>query len=295
MRIGFIGMGLMGVPMARRLLQAGERISVWNRTTAACEPLQALGAVVADSPRELAASSDVLMLCVADSAAVEAICHGAEGAFAGAHAGLIMVDHSSIAADVTRQLAAELKHTAHAEWIDAPVSGGVAGAENGRLVIMAGGNNAAIERLRPLLAHYSQRITRMGEVGAGQVTKICNQLIVAANSVLIAEAVALAERAGVDAHLLASALAGGFADSLPFQLLSPRMAERRFTPVQWKVATLAKDLSNAQALSRQISLATPLAAYALERLQQHASNGFAEADLSSVITQYLSENETRSC
>lgn len=287
MRVGFIGMGLMGVPMTQRLLQAGERVAIWNRTAAACEPLRAMGAEVAHSARELAATSDVLLLCVADSSAVAALCRGADGIFAGAHAGLVVVDHSSIAADITRELAAELKQTAHAEWIDAPVSGGVAGADHGRLVIMAGGNDATIERLKPLFTHYSQRVTRMGEVGTGQVTKICNQLIVAANSVLIAEAVALAERAGVDARLLAPALAGGFADSLPFQLLSPRMAERRFTPVQWKVATLAKDLANAQALASHIGLSTPLAAHALAHLQDHANTGYAEADLSSVIAHYL--------
>ena len=285
----------MGVPMAKRLLQAGIELSVWNRTATACEPLRAAGALVLASARELAANVDVLMLCVSDSAAVEAICHDADGIFASAHSGLIVVDHSSIAADVTRQLAAELRQIANAEWVDAPVSGGVAGAENGRLVIMAGGKAAAIDAVRPVLAHYSQRITRMGDVGAGQVTKICNQLIVAANSVLIAEAVALAERAGVDASLLAPALAGGFADSLPFQVLSPRMAERRFTPVQWKVSTLAKDLSNAQALSAHVSLDTPLAARALQRLQAHAGNGFADADLSSVIAHYLPDLDVGSC
>lgn len=285
----------MGLPMAKRLLQVGIDLSVWNRTVAACEPLRAAGAHVANSARELAANVDVLMLCVADSGAVESICHGADGIFAGAHSDLIVVDHSSIAADVTRQLAVALKQVANAEWIDAPVSGGVAGAENGRLVIMAGGMAAAIDAVRPVLAHYSQRITRMGDVGAGQVTKICNQLIVAANSVLIAEAVALAERAGVDASLLAPALSGGFADSLPFQVLSPRMAERRFTPVQWKVATLAKDLGNAQALSAQVSLDTPLAAHALQHLNAHASNGFADADLSSIIAHYLPDSDIGTC
>lgn len=295
MRVGFIGMGLMGVPMAKRLLQAGIDLSIWNRTAVACEPLHTVGAHATNSARELAASVDVLMLCVTDSAAVEAICHGADGVFAGAHSGLIVVDHSSIAADVTRQLAAELRQIANAEWVDAPVSGGVTGAENGRLVIMAGGKATAIDAARPILEHYSQRITRMGDVGAGQVTKICNQLIVAANSVLIAEAMALAERAGVDARLLAPALAGGFADSLPFQVLSPRMAERRFTPVQWKVSTLAKDLGNAQALSAQVNLDTPLAAHALQRLQAHAGNGFADADLSSVIAHYLPDLDVGSC
>ena len=151
------------------------------------------------------------------------------------------------------------------------------------LVIMAGGDAEHIAAVSPLLAHYSQRITRMGDVGAGQVTKICNQLIVAANSLLIAETVALAEHAGVDAGLLAPALAGGFADSLPFQILTPRMAERRFEPVQWKVQTLLKDLGNAVALGQASASSLPLATAARQLMQQHADAGYASADLSSVI------------
>lgn len=291
MRVGWIGLGLMGVPMAQRLLAAGVHVTVWNRTASACLPLQAAGARVAPSASELAATCDVIMLCVSDSAAVAAIYADIADAIA---PGVVVLDHSSIAVDVTQRVADDLARRG-GFWVDAPVSGGVGGAERGQLVIMAGGDATAIERVRPLLAHYSQRLTRMGEVGAGQVTKICNQLIVAANSVLIAEAVALAERAGVDTTLLAPALAGGFADSLPFQLLSPRMAERRFTPVQWKVATLAKDLRNAQALSAAVGLHTPLAHHALTHLQAHADTGFADADLSSVIAHYLPTTEAQPC
>jgi hypothetical protein len=137
----------------------------------------------------------------------------------------------------------------------------------------------------PLQA-LSQRITRMGDVGSGQVTKICNQLIVAANAMLIAEAVALAENNGVDASLLAPALAGGFADSLPLQILAPRMAARQAEPVQWKVATLLKDLDNAGQLSKQSQSATPLAALASQLMRLHAAQGHAMADLSSVINLY---------
>lgn len=288
MRVGFIGIGLMGLPLCQRLLNAGVALQVWNRSPNKTDSLIASGALRANSPAELAAQVDVLLLCVSDSAAVSAVMHGEQGILAGAHAGLIVVDHSSITAELSRALAAELQARAGALWIDAPVSGGVVGAEQGRLVIMAGGDAKAIAQITPLLSHYAQRITRMGDVGAGQVTKICNQLIVAANSLLIAETVALAEQAGVDACLLAPALAGGFADSLPFQILTPRMAERRFHPVQWKVQTLLKDLGNAVALGQTVSSPLPLAQAAHLLMQQHASQGFSSEDLSTTVLLHAS-------
>lgn len=283
MRIGFIGIGLMGAPLCRRLLAAGCELHIWNRSPDKCLPLQAEGAQVAATPAALAATVDVLLLCIADTAAVEAVTWGANGIAQGAHRDLLVVDHSSIAPAATRALAARLHAETGATWIDAPVSGGVIGAEQGSLVIMAGGPAEAIDRVQPLLMHYARRITRMGEVGAGQVSKVCNQLIVAANSLLIAETVALAEQAGVDAGLLAPALAGGFADSLPFQILAPRMAERRFTPVQWKVQTLLKDLGNALTLAAESASPVPLASAAAALMRRHAEAGHAGDDLSSVI------------
>jgi len=283
MRIGFIGIGLMGLPLCHRLLAAGHALTVWNRSPEKCRPLTDNGATVAASPAALAAASDLLLLCVSDTAAVEAVVFGTDGIAAGAHAGLLVADHSSIAPSATRALAARLREATGARWVDAPVSGGVIGAEQGTLVIMAGGAADDVARIHPVLACYSQRLTRMGDVGAGQVTKVCNQLVVAANSLLIAETVALAERAGVDASLLAPALAGGFADSLPFRILAPRMAERRFEPVQWKVQTLLKDLGNALALARESGGEVPLASQAEALMRRHAADGHAGADLSSVV------------
>ncbi|MGB4344295.1 MAG: NAD-binding protein, partial [Moraxellaceae bacterium] len=150
-----------------------------------------------------------------------------------------------------------------------------------------------IDQVRPVLAPLSQRVTHMGPNGAGQVTKICNQLIVAANAVLIAEAVALAEKAGVDASQLAPALAGGFADSKPFQLLAPRMSHRTFTPVQWRVQTLLKDLDMANALATSSNSPTPLAATAARLMRQHGDQGHMSDDLSSLIT--LFAGTTPSC
>lgn len=289
-RIGFIGLGLMGLPMCRRLQAAGLPLSVWNRSVDKREQAGAEGLPVAASLAELAASSDILMLCIADAAAVASVVAQLQPAL---HAGQLIIDLSSIDADTTRRCAEQVKQQG-ASWVDAPVSGGVNGATQGTLVIMAGGSEQDISRASRVLQPLSQRITRMGEVGSGQVTKICNQLIVAANAMLIAEAVSLAENNGVDASLLAPALAGGFADSLPLQILAPRMAARQAEPVQWKVATLLKDLDNAGQLSRQSQSATPLAALASQLMRLHAAQGHAMADLSSVIHLYQAQ-EAKPC
>ena len=168
-------------------------------------------------------------------------------------------------------------------WVDAPVSGGTPGAETGSLVIMAGGAYEDIERVRPILAHLGQRLTHMGPVGAGQVSKVCNQMLVACNALVIAEVVALAERSGVNAELLAPALAGGFADSTPLQILAPQMAERRFEPIKWHVRTLLKDLDTAVKLSQSSGMATPMSGLAAQLLRLHGAQGGLERDPATLI------------
>ncbi|MCY1174659.1 High frequency lysogenization protein HflD [compost metagenome] len=188
------------------------------------------------------------------------------------------MDFSSLEPAATREMAAELEARTGMRWIDAPVSGGTPGAEAGTLAIMAGGRVEDIERVRPILAHLGQRLTRMGDVGAGQVTKVCNQMIVACNALVIAEVVALAEKAGVDASLIAPALAGGFADSKPLQILAPQMAESRFEPVKWHVRTLLKDLDTAVRLSREQGSSTPMSGLAAQLMRLHGSQGNLERD-----------------
>lgn len=282
-RIGFIGIGLMGLPLCRRLLGAGHVLSVWNRNADKCLPLVREGALKATTPAELVAASDIVFLCLSDTAAVAQVMFADPGVAAALHDGQIVIDLSSIDPGATRDFAQRVQARG-AHWMDAPVSGGVVGAEAGTLVIMAGGEADIVERARPVLACLSQRVTHMGPSGAGQVTKICNQLIVAANAVLIAEAVALAEKAGVDATRLAPALAGGFADSKPFQLLAPRMSTRQFEPVQWRVQTLLKDLDMATALAAASNSPAPLAAAAAGLMRQHGAQGHLSDDLSSLIT-----------
>lgn len=278
-KIAFLGMGLMGSRMAARLIQAGFDVAVWNRTATACDALVDMGA----HPLQLEQIADypVILICLADDQAVQQVYQHIEPNL---QAQQIIVDFSSLSVAITKQLAS-LAASKEVIWIDSPVSGGTAGAENGTLVIFAGGHRETIQDLSLVYNVLSQRVTCMGETGTGQATKICNQLIVAANSTLIAEAVALADQAGVDTRLLAPALAGGFADSKPFQILAPRMASHTFEPVQWKVQTLSKDLNNAVQLAQQSGLDIPVAQRALDQLQSHQSQGFAEADLATIIHQ----------
>ncbi|AXY55766.1 NAD(P)-dependent oxidoreductase [Acinetobacter chinensis] len=281
-QIAFLGMGLMGSRMATRLIQAGFNVAVWNRTLSACDSLIDMGAVLLDLKN--IGQYPVILTCLADDQAVHSVFSQISSSL---NPGQIIIDFSSLSVDQTRQLAKQAAQSS-VEWIDSPVSGGTAGAENGTLVIFAGGNPQSIERLTLIYNVLSQRVTCMGETGTGQATKICNQLIVAANSTLIAEAVALAEKAGVDTRLLAPALAGGFADSKPFQILAPRMATHTFEPVQWKVQTLSKDLNNAVKLAAEYQLDIPVATTALSQLNTHQQQGFAESDLATIIHQIKS-------
>jgi 3-hydroxyisobutyrate dehydrogenase len=284
--LAFAGIGLMGLPMTRRLLAAGYPLSVWNRSPDKCLPLLELGAQRAQTPAELCTDAGIVMLCLANTEVVREVVFGPGGIAEGARPGQLLVDFSSLEPAATRAMAAELEQRCGMRWVDAPVSGGTPGAEAGSLTIMAGGREEDIERARPVLAHLGQRLTRMGEVGAGQVTKLCNQMIVACNALVIAEAVALAEQAGVDASLLAPALAGGFADSKPLQILAPQMAYSQFEPIKWHVRTLLKDLDNAVKLSREIGSATPLSGLAAQLLRLHGSQGNLQRDPATLVQLY---------
>ena len=276
-KIAFLGMGLMGSRMAARLIQAGFEVAVWNRTLSSCDILVDMGATLLNL-QDIAAYP-VLLTCLADDSAVQTVYEHIQDQL---QPDQVLVDFSSLSVAQTQKLASQAQ-VRQVKWIDSPVSGGIMGAEQGTLVIFAGGDLQTIQNLSLIYNVLSQRVTRMGETGTGQATKICNQLIVAANSTLIAEAVALAAQAGVDTKLLAPALAGGFADSKPFQILAPRMASHTFEPVQWKVQTLSKDLNNAVQLAEHFKLNIPVAKQALLQLKAHQNKGYAEADLATVI------------
>ncbi|MCQ8119676.1 NAD(P)-dependent oxidoreductase, partial [Methylomonas rosea] len=174
-------------------------------------------------------------------------------------------------------------------WVDAPVSGGTAGAEQGSLAIMAGGAEQDIAIAREVLRPLYSRLTHMGAVGSGQVTKICNQMIVSCNVLVIAEMMALAKAAGVDAAKIPEALAGGFADSKPLQVVGPEMADKRFEPVKWRVKTLLKDLNMAVDLAGKQGNAIPMSGLAAQLMQLHGSGGFLEQDPSTLIKLYAQD------
>lgn len=288
--VAFAGIGLMGLPMCRRLLAAGYRLTVWNRSPEKCAPLVDAGARQASHPADLCSAADIVLLCLADTTVVREVVFGSGGIVEGAKPGQLLVDHSSLEPAATRAMAAELESRSGMRWVDAPVSGGTAGAEAGTLAIMAGGRAEDIQRVRPVLAHLGQRLTHMGEVGAGQVTKACNQMIVACNALVIAEVVALAERSGVDASLIAPALAGGFADSKPLQILAPQMASSEFEPVKWRVRTLLKDLDTAVQLSRETGGATPMTGLAAQLMRLHGSRGELESDPSTLVRMFRGQD-----
>ncbi len=280
-KIGFIGIGLMGKPMCLRLLAAGFSVTVWNRSAAKLKPVIDAGAVAAETVADVVRQSDVLLLCLADTAVVDMISR--THIFPHATVNTLIIDLSSISPETTRQLAKEARQLG-ARWVDAPVSGGTQGAENGTLAIMAGGDAADIAIARVILQPLYQQLTHMGPVGSGQMTKICNQMIVSCNVLVIAEMMALAKQAGVDADKIPQALAGGFADSKPLQIVGPEMANHRFEPIKWRTKTLLKDLNMALEQSKHLGSAIPMSGLAAQLMQLHGGRGFLEQDPSTLIT-----------
>jgi 3-hydroxyisobutyrate dehydrogenase len=290
-KIGFVGMGLMGTPMSCRLLTAGYSVTVWNRHPEKAHFPASQGAQVASSIAQLCNDVDIIMLCVSDTAAVQEVVLARSGLLENLTAGKIIIDFSSIDPEATRELATHVA-TKSCSWLDTPVSGGVAGAEQGTLAIMAGGDADVLDSVRPILQALSQSITRMGDVGAGQVTKICNQMIVSCNVLVMAEVMALAEKAGVDSRQIPQALKGGFADSIPLQLTGPRMAQRDYDPIKWHVKTLLKDLDMANTLAKNNMSAVPMVGLGVELMRQHASKGFNDSDPCTLIEMYQAKKMT---
>ena len=281
-KLGFIGLGLMGKPMTLRLLAAGYKVAVWNRSKDKLAPVIAKGATAKDSPAEVARFADIVMMCVTDQNSVREVLFGTGGVSEGAAEGKIVIDFSSIAPSAAREYAAQLAAKGMG-YIDAPVSGGTVGAEQGTLAIMAGGKAEHIEFVRPLVAEFASRFTRMGESGAGQVTKLANQVIVASLFPVIAEALRLAEGAGVDASKIPEALRGGFADSKPLQVFGPRMASRSYEPALGTVNVMLKDLLNAVAVAEESGVPLPMARAAVERFRLLVAEGKGEAEPSAFI------------
>jgi len=253
-RIGFIGLGIMGRPMARNLMKAGFPLTVWNRSRPGIDELVSEGAAEGGSPADVARRSDVVITIVGDSPDVEGVALGANGIIEGAHAGLVHIDMTTMSPQVTRRIAERLAE-AGVEMLDAPVSGGQQGAIEGTLSIMVGGKAETLERCRPVLAAMGGKIVYCGPAGAGQTVKLCNQIAVALTNLGMCEALVFAARSGIDPRVMIEAVSAGAGTSWQLQNLAPRIVERDFRP-GFKVAHQRKDLR--LALEAAAAMAAPL-------------------------------------
>ncbi|MFM0203837.1 NAD(P)-dependent oxidoreductase [Paraburkholderia fungorum] len=291
-RVGFCGIGKMGGPMALRLIAAGHAVRVWNRSPGKMAELTTQSAVISASPAQLAEASDAVMLCLGDAQAVEDVVFGAQGLAHASTAPRFLIDHSTITPAETRRFARRWHELTGGAWIDAPVSGGTAGAAAGTLAIMCGGSTHDIAAIEPLLRAYASRVTRMGATGAGQATKLANQAIVVTTIAGIAEACVLAQRAGIDAASMPAALQGGWADSVLLQTLMPRMLTPPSSP-SGTIKTMLKDLDAAAELAREAN--APLRAVGEVRriLQEAVARELGDEDISQIVQVLLDQRVTQ--
>ncbi len=253
--VGFIGLGIMGKPMAKNLLKADFPVTVYNRTRARAEELAPLGAQVAESPRTVAEQSDIIITIVSDSPDVRAVILGENGVIEGVRPGSLVIDMSTISPQVTREIADALR-AKNVQMLDAPVSGGEKGAIDGTLSIMVGGEAEALERARPVLLAMGKTITHIGPNGMGQVCKLANQIAVGLQNLSMSEALLFAARAGADPVKVMQALQGGAANSWAFQNLAPKMLRRDFSP-GFMVKLQQKDLRLVLEAADKLNLALP--------------------------------------
>jgi len=278
MKVGFIGLGVMGRPMALHLQRAGHELHVWARNP---NRIGDLPATVCTTPAELGRQCEVVFTMITSSADVAGVALGAAGLSEGMAPGSVLVDCSTIAPEAAREIAARLGEKGIA-MLDAPVSGGVQGAIDASLAIMAGGEAAVLERVRPLLDCLGQRIVHVGPNGAGQVAKACNQMIMVAAIEAVAEAMRLATASGVDAAKVRQALAGGSAASRVLDVMGERMVRRDFA-AGIEARLHHKDFGLALAAARQSGVATPLTAVVGQQLNALMAQGWGQDDTSSLL------------
>ena len=275
MKIGFIGLGIMGRPMAKNLLKGGRAVTVFNRSAGAVRELVSEGAEAAGSPRDVAECCDVVVTMLPNSPDVRSVLCGPEGVLEGLSPGKVVVDTSSIAPIAARELCALVEERG-ADMLDAPVSGGQEKAEKGTLAIMVGGREAVYARVREVLDLMGKSLY-VGECGAGQVTKLVNQAIVAANIAAVAEGLALAKRAGADPERVFQAVRGGLAGSQCLEDKAPRMLEGRYEP-GFRIELHVKDLNNVLETGRGLHVAMPLASQVMEMMQNLMARGCGPLD-----------------
>jgi 2-hydroxy-3-oxopropionate reductase len=279
--IGFIGLGIMGRPMARNLLAAGYRLTVLDHKDAAMTELEGEGATRASTPREVAAGTDVLITMLPDSPQVRDVYLGPDGAFEALRHGWLAIDMSSIAPAVARELAQRAAEGG-AQMLDAPVSGGDKGAIAGTLSVMVGGEEAALERARPILEVLGSTIVHVGPAGAGQVVKVCNQVVVGVVIEAVSEALLLGAKAGVDPGRIVDVLQGGLAATRVLELRRDNFLSGSFEP-GFRIRLHLKDLKNALELARETGVALPAAAVVQQLMSAAQAGGHGEDDHSGLI------------
>jgi 2-hydroxy-3-oxopropionate reductase len=280
-RIGFIGLGIMGRPMALNLRKAGHALWVHGRRPETMKPLTAAGATACSSPKDVAANADMIFICVSDTPDVEQVILGEHGLIHGVRAGSVVVDMSTISPAATRRFAEELKKRG-ADMLDAPVSGGEVGAINATLSIMVGGKPEVFARVQPLFAAMGKNIVHVGDHGAGQVVKACNQVVVAATIEAVAEALTFARKNGVDPAKVRAALMGGFAGSKILEVHGQRMLDNDFKP-GFKVKLHQKDLKIVMDDAHKLGLALPGAALVAQHLNALMGAGDGELDSAAIV------------
>jgi 3-hydroxyisobutyrate dehydrogenase-like beta-hydroxyacid dehydrogenase len=280
-RIGVIGLGNMGKPMARHLHAAGAQVTVASRSRAPVDELAGEGMTAADTPRAVTQASDAIIIMVTDTGAVDAVLHGPDGVIAALAPGKLVIDMGTTKVRETRLWAEEVQ-AAGADYLDAPVSGGQVGAEQATLIIMAGGDAAVIERARPIFETLGRKLTRIGDIGAGQVAKSANQVIAGLTLAAVAEGLTLAARAGADPAMVREALMGGFADSRILDLHGGRMVERAFAPGAHASVQL-KDMRQALELAEQVGLDLPSVTAGEKLWAKMVERGWGSLDQAGII------------
>lgn len=284
-KVGCIGAGVLGGAIMRRLASRGFSPAVWNRDRAKLVPIVQGGAVEATTPAELTRSSTFVITCLSDGAAIEQVVFGTDGVAAGGSPDKILIDMSTCASAHTRAMAVRLAQTCGMRWLDAPISGGAPAALEGRMAVMIGGEQDAFERARPIWDALAGRATLMGPSGAGQATKMINQVLVANGVAVLAEACALAEHAGIDAAKIPQALAGGRADSKQLQEMFPKMVASEFS-ITGRAALMLKDLELIHDLARSVHAPIPLTAHVTELFRKQVADGLGDHDNTELVNAF---------
>ncbi|CAA9317888.1 MAG: 2-hydroxy-3-oxopropionate reductase [uncultured Friedmanniella sp.] len=286
MRIGFLGLGIMGKPMAKNLIRAGHQLVVSAHNADAAQELTAAGATSAATPREIAASVDLVITMLPNSPDVTAVALGADGIIEGAHPGLIFVDMSSIAPLAAREISEGLAERGIA-MLDAPVSGGEPKAVDGTLSVMVGGDRAVFDQVQDVLACLAASVVFVGKIGAGNIAKLANQVVVALNIAAVSEALVLAAKAGVEPQAVFQAIRGGLAGSTVLEAKAPMMLDHNFQP-GFRIELHIKDLLNALDTSHSVGAPLPLTAAVLEMMTALRTEGHEREDHSGLVQFYES-------